>query len=130
MGLYDGLKDAAKVLQEAGKIEQYKEILAAQQKMMEMQETISELKSTNLDLEEKLKIKGDLKFRNNAYWIDGDNEPFCSRCWEADKKPIHLHPDGNPAYYKCPNCNADSVVVKPELDTPPRAHVYYPNPAR
>lgn len=116
MSIYDGLKDAAKVLQEAGKIEQYKQILEAQEKMLDMQKKIFDIENENTELKEKLKIKGQLTFRNNAYWMDGDNEPFCSRCWEKEKIPIHLHPDGNPAYYYCPNCKAESVKVKPELD--------------
>lgn len=45
-----------------------------------------------------------LAFRSNAYWNDVTNEgPFCSRCWDAERKLIRLtltesmHP-------KCANC--------------------------
>ena len=34
MGIYDGLKDAASILKEAGKIEQYRQILDVQEKLL------------------------------------------------------------------------------------------------
>ena len=58
MSIYDGLKDAARVLQEVGKIEQYKQILEAQEKMLEMQKKITDLEYENKELKDKLDIKG------------------------------------------------------------------------
>lgn len=43
MGIYDGLRDAAKVLREADKIEQYKEIVTAMEKLKEQQARIATL---------------------------------------------------------------------------------------
>src|ERR1700677_3279566 len=98
MGVYDGLKDAAKVLQESGKIEQYRQILDAQQQMLEMQKKIRELETENKNLKEKLETKGKLRHDKNAYWLeeDGKNEgPFCTCCWDVDKKLVRMHPCGN-----------------------------------
>lgn len=76
MGIYDGLKDAAKVLQEAGKIEQYKQILEVQEKMLDMQKQISELEKLNQELTSKLEIKAKLNQQNHAYWDDNSDGPF------------------------------------------------------
>lgn len=77
---------------------------------------ISDLEAENKDLRLKNDIRAKLSFKKGAYWADGDSEPFCSRCLEDESKAIHLHPDGNPAYYFCPKCRAESIMLKPELD--------------
>lgn len=128
MSIYDGLKDAANILKESGKIEQYRQILDAQEKMLEMQKKISDLEGDNTDLKDKLKTKANLKLQNHAYWmIDNGDGPFCTRCWDAENKMIRLHPEGNPAYYNCPNCKCGSLNVKPELNNPPRASAFKEN---
>ena len=113
------LREIANIFQEAGKIEQYKQILEAQKEMSEMQKKISDLEKDNANLKDKLETKKNLTFRNSAYWAEGDSEPFCSRCLEVDGKAIHLHPNGNPAYYFCSNCKVASIKAKPELDRQP-----------
>jgi len=123
MAIFDELKSIGKIFQEAGKIEQYQQILKAQEELLEMQKKVQDLEKENTDLKEKLEIKENLVNENSAYWINRERKkdgPFCSRCWDVDKKLVRLHPCGNPAYYLCPNCKAGSVKVKPELDSPPR----------
>src|SRR5580765_2819123 len=103
----DALKTAATVLKEAGKIEQYKQILEVQEKLLEMQEENASLKSENKTLKELLKTKEGLVFDKNCYWhSNGDKKdgPFCSRCWEKNNDLIRMHPQGNKAYYRCPEC--------------------------
>lgn len=119
MAIFDVLKTAAKVAQEAGKIELYGQILEVYEKLLEQQKKIDELERENKTLSEKLEIKENLVYENNAYWMirNGQKEgPFCTVCWDADKRAVRLHPDGNPAYYRCQKCKTDSVVVYPEKD--------------
>lgn len=114
MGIYDGLKDAAGILKEAGKIEQYRQILEIQEKLLEMQNKISELETENRNLKEKLEIKGQLVFENNAYWLVENGEkdgPYCSCCWDDNRKTIRMQPCGNPAYFSCPKCENKSIRV-------------------
>ena len=128
MAIFDELKSIGKILQEAGKIEQYQQILEAQQELLEMQKQIQNLEKENTELKEKLKIKESLIYENNAYWISNEGKkdgPFCSRCWDADKNLVRLHPCGNPAYYDCPNCKAGPVLVKSDLDSSTRTQSYY-----
>jgi len=128
MAIFDELKSVGKILQEAGKIEQYQQILEAQQELLKMQKKIQGLEKENTGLKEKLKIKENLTHENNAYWIKNESKkdgPFCSRCWDVDKNLVRMHPCGNQAYYNCPNCKADSVKVKPELDHPQSARMTF-----
>jgi len=121
MSIFDALKSIAKVLQEAGKIEQYQQILDAMAKLLEMQNRITELESENKECEEKLKIKENLIYENNAYWINKEGKkegPFCSRCWDKNKDLIRLQPTANPSSSRCPECK-NSFKTGPENYTPP-----------
>ena len=59
-----------------------------------MQNRIIELDTKNKDLKEKLKIKREIFFENNAYWLKkegGSKEgPFCSGCWDKNKEVIRM----------------------------------------
>jgi len=104
MGIYEATKDVANVLKEAGKIEEYKAILELQGKLQEMQNTIFELEKENRNLKEKFEIKEKLTYKNNSYW-NGEDGPFCSRCFEKNKDLLRIHPTfigSNLA--ACPEC--------------------------
>jgi regulator of replication initiation timing len=91
---------------------------------------ISQLVSENLQLkEENFKLKKKLEdqkkqeetsnsliHENNHYYVKTDTsraEPFCTNCWDSNRKLINLH-KGNFAnglqYYKCPSCNTDTSI--------------------
>lgn len=115
MTIYDGLKDAAKVLREADKIEQYKEILDALEKMMEMRARISELETEVLELKKLRATDDQLEYQDKAYWLDEDG-PFCSRCWDADKKLVRLRQQNNQkSDFDCDNCGVKNIRIFPEL---------------
>lgn len=119
MAIFDELKSIGKVLREADKIEQYNQILDVQEKLLEMQNRIIELDSENRVLKEQLETKASLIFEKNAYWIEQEevkDGPFCSCCWDDNKKPIRMQPCGNPAFYNCPKCTNKEVNVYPEKD--------------
>ena len=113
MGIYETLKSTASVLREADKIEQYRQILDAMEKLLEMQNKLAELEKENKLLKEKLKIKDDLTVSNNAYWLKSNNDgPFCTRCWDKNKELIRMTYE-NP-YYRCPECN--NSYEGPDID--------------
>ena len=80
---------------------------------MEMQKRIADLENENKDLKEKLRIKEDLIYENNSYWINKEGKkdgPFCSRCWDKNKDLIRIHRIvGNDR--KCPECKNHFKVV-------------------
>lgn len=81
----------------------------------EIRTKIYDLEKESNELKEKLDFKDRLVFKNGAFWLDGKEDPICSCCWEDKEKIIHLHQEGNPAYYFCPLCKSE-VYAKPELD--------------
>lgn len=110
MSIFDELKSIGKTLQEAGKIEQYKQILEAQKELLEMQKKIQKLEKENKELKEKLEVEENLEYdnKNSVYWIKKEEAekdgPFCSRCWDVDKKLVRLHPAGVEGRLVCPQC--------------------------
>ena len=110
MGILDDLKSIGKVLQEAGKIDLYQKILDIQARALEMLEKIRKLEKEKQELKEKLEIKENLEYdnENSAYWVKkGEMEkdgPFCSRCWDVDKKLVRLHPTSVEGSLACPQC--------------------------
>ena len=106
MGLYDAAKDAAKILKEAGKIEEYQKILDLIDDSFDKRDKIGKLEIENKELREKLRISDGYEFKNNAYYNKetGDG-PYCSRCFDKDKSLIRIisnHVGGN--YATCPDC--------------------------
>jgi hypothetical protein len=104
MGLYDGLKDAASVLKEAGKIEQYRQILEVQEKLLEMQKRISELETENKELHGQLETQARLVAKDNMYWMENGDGPFCTGCWDSEHKLVRLHINKTFDSAECPKC--------------------------
>ncbi|HOI97677.1 MAG TPA: hypothetical protein PLA19_04200 [Candidatus Pacearchaeota archaeon] len=81
---FNTLKAIGKILQEANKIPQYQQILETQQILLEMQNKLQILEQENKELKDKLKIKGDLILKDEAYWIKDETRsgkkdgPFCT----------------------------------------------------
>jgi len=78
--------------------------LEAQEKIMELRETALNLQEENLGLREKvsnledeIKLKKQMVFENTVYYqVEGKNKngPFCQRCYDVDKKIVHLQDYG------------------------------------
>ncbi len=119
MSIYDGLKDVAKVLKEADKIEQYRQILEALEKMIEMQTNINLLKEENAALKKTKDISEEIEYRDKSYWLDEDG-PFCAKCWDADTKLVRLRQQNNQkSDYDCDNCGTKNIRIFPELYVDP-----------
>lgn len=108
MGIIDSLKSAIDALKESGKIDVIQDIIEAQSQIIELMDENKGLKNQLEDCKEKLKIKGSINFDRNAYWLtkeNGEKEgPYCSLCYDSDKKLINLIPCVDPKYLMCPKC--------------------------
>lgn len=85
---------------------------------------ISDLVSENLSLKEenfklkrklesienKIAIEKNLLIEGNLYFMNKENKkdgPFCTKCWDSDKKLVRLHlsdVDQGISHFNCPNC--------------------------
>jgi len=115
MGVIDDIQKIGKVLQKAGQIGLYEKLLAIQEKALDIQQQNALLQKEIVELKEELKIKGSLIFRENAYYLINEQAnktdgPYCSKCYDDEKKLIHLSPLQNTNYLKCPKCNSSTYV--------------------
>ncbi|MEI7749782.1 MAG: hypothetical protein WCJ25_02160 [Candidatus Moraniibacteriota bacterium] len=116
MDIIEGLKNTASALRKADKIPEFQLILDVQQELLKQQKRISDLETENKKLREKLELKGKVKFERNAYWIveEGkeDDGPFCSCCFDDERKLIRMMPGWSESSRVCPKCknNADVSV--------------------
>ncbi len=97
------IKDLYGILKEAGKIDEYQKILELLDDSLKNREKIEELVNKNGQLKEQLAVAGEIRFENNAYYLEQDG-PFCMHCYDSDKKLIRLpeRPGFDSLY--CPSC--------------------------
>lgn len=107
MWLYDAVKDGAKILKEAWKIEEYQKILELLDDSYTQREKIASLQEDNSKLRNQLKVKDEYSFRNNCYYhSDTWDGPFCSRCLDKNKELIRLTIAPGSDYGTCPECKS------------------------
>jgi len=96
--------------------------IEAQEKIMELRETcvalqdeVHALKEKIKALEESLRFSGTLEYREPFYFQKDDACPFCPRCWEKDRRAIHLAPERAQSGVRarmCPECKAEYKTGK------------------
>lgn len=117
MGVYSTLKetikDAVSLAQKSDNIQLYKSILDAYNAAIDLMSENADLKERIKGLEMQKVTDDKLEFNNNAYWIkreDGTIDgPYCSKCWDVDKKLVRLHvtsTPNRPKKAKCENCKS------------------------
>ncbi len=101
-------------------IQQYHDI-ELQQKMMDLKSQIIDLQELNLahhqkiaalntekaDLQRLLEIKGTIKRLGAFYFLDGDEDGYCPKCWEVNHVLSHitvLRHEKLGLSQACPNC--------------------------
>lgn len=95
MGLYEGIKDVAKVVQKADNVELYLQLLDLGSQALDLQneliETKNQLKRLEADLQTEKRI---IRHPDGLYiTLEGDEIHYCSTCWGLNKKLIQLTDD-------------------------------------
>ena len=107
MGLYDGIKDVAKIVQQADNIELYRTLLDLSAQALDMQAEIAALQKENDELKAELHKKKSL-IRHKGLYItfEGDQQGivYCSTCFGKDSKLIQMF-DYDEKNYRCPVCS-------------------------
>ena len=73
---------------------------------LDLKNRVNRLEKENELLRKRSHIKGSFSRHNGAYFLetpDGQEEPFCSECWDAESKLVRLHL-GHDAVAECPRC--------------------------
>jgi hypothetical protein len=105
------LKDSSITLAEAEQKLKLAEIISAlavvKLEMADMQTLLMEKDARIRDLQECLKIKGNLVFEGRYYWLvvgDKKDGPFCQCCYDSKEKLIRLQQCPNPSMWRCNAC--------------------------
>jgi len=107
MSVIDNAKDIASLIKKIGDIELYRKIIDLEGEIVEIAGRNHELQKEIEELREKLSFQGKMVFRKPFYYSEGDESPFCPRCWESERKAIHLlgpFEDLAEQLYECPQC--------------------------
>jgi hypothetical protein len=121
MGISDPIgtiKNISELVKKYNDIDLMQKIVTLHSDVFALQMENLELRK-RLDLREKMHMSGPFHY----YFQDGDEVPFCPKCWEKDGKPIHLdEPYTTDLGYTKRFCR----VCKEEYyeKTPPRRPVY------
>lgn len=115
MGLYEGIKDVAKVVQQADNIELYKKLLDLSAQALDMQAEIAMLKEENGELRKKKNMSGEI-IRHPESYITLKNELpalyYCTHCWDVDGRLVQLSCSDYNGSFLCPHCGMTGIYDK------------------
>ena len=109
MGLYEGIKDVAKVVQQADNIELYRQLLDLSAQALDMQAEIAKLREENQQLRRLADTEENI-VRHNIPYITLANDPnktsYCAVCWGNGKNLIQMLvvEDYSTYHFSCRNC--------------------------
>ncbi|HOP39481.1 MAG TPA: hypothetical protein PLI53_00405 [Geobacteraceae bacterium] len=111
--LYELCKETAKLVSKKKDPEISNAVEKWQQAQLEFLSRFTEFQVDYTQIHEELRklknweaTKETLKFRDNMYWKEGDDSPYCSACADGKNKLIHLHEWRNKGGYECPDCKS------------------------
>ena len=104
MGIVDTMKDVVTLVQKTDNIELVKQVMSLQSEALEMQEENRSLREQVSELRRALDFAKSLRFEEPFYRAPDDSVPFCARCWEVDRRAIHLKQDWNGRRWECYQC--------------------------
>jgi hypothetical protein len=113
MGVLDNVKEVADLVKKMGDIDLYRKIVHAEGEVMELTRQLRSAEERVRELEGTLLFKDKLAFKAPYYFAEGDIVPYCPRCWEGDKRAIHLvliFTNTERTRYDCPQCDKSVVV--------------------
>lgn len=105
MSLYDGIKDVAKIVQQADSIDLYKRLLDLSAQALDLQAENARLKEENAELKKGVDYESRILRHHQPYLtLDGETPTafYCSVCWGKDKKLIQMR-DVSETDYSCRN---------------------------
>lgn len=117
MSLYEGLKDVAKVVQQADNVELYKRLLDLSALALDMQDEIARLKEENIQLRKREDVSNRvIRHQLPFITLEGDEQGlhYCSHCWDSEKSMIQLMCWDN-GKFECPHCNIKGIYDKEKM---------------
>ncbi len=110
MGAVENVKEFSEFVKKFNDIELNRRILNLENEVLDLSREKRRAEEQVEELQRSLKFKGELKFKEPFYWLEGDNVPYCPICWEDKGKVVHVtysHAHDGRQYWNCLNCKAD-----------------------
>lgn len=107
-------KEIIELLKKGATVEAQEQIMELREAVITLQEENFELRNKIRKLDEKLRIKGQLKFSRNVYWShegQAKDGPFCPRCFDIDQKLARLQDYGDCWYCVACKQGYDLTIV-------------------
>ncbi|MBQ7710776.1 MAG: hypothetical protein IJT39_03005 [Bacteroidales bacterium] len=125
MSLYEGLKDVAKVVQQADNVELYRQLIDLCEQALDLQAKIRELTEENAELKKKHNLEERIQRHKELYiTLEGEDCDifFCSHCWDNDRKLIQLEKSYGES--TCPQCHWSCIYDKIEYEKYKQRYYY------
>jgi hypothetical protein len=104
MSIITNAKELADLIKKLGDVDLYRKILDLEEEIIELTTENRSLKEQVQKLEEIKNIEEKMSFKRPFWFMDGDETPYCPKCWEGEKKNIHLI-ELFSGRWKCPVCD-------------------------
>jgi hypothetical protein len=109
MGLYEGIKDVARVVQQADNVDLYRQLIELSSQALEMQSEITRLSIENSELRKKQEIESHIERHKETYvTLTSDSTLYCSHCWDNERKLLQMQCHSN-GKYNCIHCTNEGV---------------------
>jgi vacuolar-type H+-ATPase subunit I/STV1 len=108
MGIIENAKEIADLVKKAGDIDLYRKIVELEGEVIELTREKRALEEKVAEQDKALQLQKALKFSSEGfYWIEGEQVPYCPRCWEVQRRVVHLFhafTNEDKTRYDCPDC--------------------------
>ena len=107
MSIVENVKEVADLVKKLGDVELYRKIVELEQEVFDLTRLNRNQEEEIVRLNELVITKQKMMFRKPFYFIENDEQPYCSNCWEVNRVTVHLVGPmkvGSGPRYDCPNC--------------------------
>ncbi|MBF0011889.1 hypothetical protein HAX40_13030 [Enterococcus casseliflavus] len=90
MGVLDNISPLKEILIGVNNAEAVGMLMELQQQAYAILDENRELRLKLEEIERLDEISHQLTFKNDAYFLQNDKEPYCVKCWDSSRQLVHL----------------------------------------
>jgi len=112
MSIISNAKEIADLIKKLDDVELYRKIIELEGEIIDLHRKNHSLEEHVVELTRSLVLKEKLRWEKPFYFMEGDKDPYCPRCYEADSLTIHLKDlgkGGSDHRWDCPKC--DNMIL-------------------
>lgn len=111
MSLYEGIKDVAKVVQQADNVDLYLKLLDLSKQALDLQAEVLQLHEENAQLKKRKELEKVVVRHKEPVVTRSDDTIqlyYCAHCWDNEGRLFQVSCSENGTFI-CPHCNASGV---------------------